>query len=144
MFQGGLGGHVYSMCRLGVVWKVEAPDAAIAFSQRGAFIDAIRNHDGPRTDEDAARSIYAELLGNVMRHGKSPVSVWLECCGPRLQFHLVESGQGFTRKPALPNAHQEGGRGLFLVSTLASELTIEGEPPGTHIVATLPAQDENP
>jgi anti-sigma regulatory factor (Ser/Thr protein kinase) len=125
------------MCNMGLLWRIDALDAGIAFQARGAFLGVLKGHLGWSLDVDAANVVFTELLGNVLRHGKSPVSIWLECGDDAVKLHVRESGTGFSTKPALPEALSIGGRGLFLASTSANRLEIEGEPRGTHIVATL-------
>jgi anti-sigma regulatory factor (Ser/Thr protein kinase) len=125
------------MCGRGVLWKVDAPDAEIALDEREAFLAVIRSHSGWPLDLEAARSVFTELLTNVFEHGKSPVSVWLDCSDDSVKLYIRESGRGFSARPALPEAWTEGGRGLFLASKFASDLDIKGRPRGTHVVATL-------
>lgn len=126
------------MCREGLLWKFDAPDAATALRQRMPMVEALRQHAGWAVDEYTAKVTFTELLTNVLRHGKSPVSVWLYCADDAVQLHVLESGGGFQTEPCLPCPESEGGRGLYLVSKMASDLTIEGDPRGTHIIATLP------
>ena len=98
---------------------------------------ALSSHVGWPLDEDAAAHVFTELLGNVIRHGESPVSLSLQCDGTSVKFRITESGRGFDQPIGLPPLSSEHGRGLFLVSQLADELSVAGDPHGTIIVATL-------
>jgi len=124
------------MCGLGLLWKIDAANAKAALSLRDEFLETIGRHAGWRVDVDAAWIVFTEILTNVLRHGQSPVSVWLDCTGA-VRLHVLESGPGFNNVPAAPKPDDKGGRGLFLASKMSAGLEIKGEPRGTLIVATL-------
>jgi signal transduction histidine kinase len=105
------------------------------------MVESLRRHVGWEVDEHAAKVTFTELLANVLRHGKSPLSVWLQCEHGAVKLHVLESGNGFKCEPHLSNPTSESGRGLYLVSKMTSELKIEGNPRGTHIIATLPRKN---
>lgn len=122
-----------------MLWSVGAGEATAVLNERDVFIEVVRSHVGWKVDVVFAKLIFTELLANVIRHGEHPVSVWLECSDGAVKLHILESGRGFAASPRLPsNPLSESGRGLFLVSEFAIALSIQGDPRGTHIVATLP------
>ena len=130
--------NLIAMCGLGVLWKQDAFKAETVLKQRNAFLETVRAHEGWSLDEEAAKTIFTELLTNVMRHSHSPVSVWLACRDGECKLHVLEFGPGFENEPKLPHDLAQGGRGLFLASAYSDELRIDGDPRGTYIIASLP------
>jgi anti-sigma regulatory factor (Ser/Thr protein kinase) len=84
--------------------------------------------------------IFSELVGNAVRHAPGPLSISLELRAHEIVLHVIDKGPGFEYEPSLPSSiWAEGGRGLFLVSTLARAVEVERLPGlGTHVAATLP------
>lgn len=132
------------MCESGLLWKFDAPDAATALGARESMLATLREHRDWEVDQEAAKSAYTELLSNVLRYGGCPVEVWLFCQDDEVKLHVLEFGLGFDEEPRLPSPMSEHGRGLFLVSHLAADLRINGDPRGTHIIATLPRKEQSP
>lgn len=86
--------------------------------------------------------IFAELVGNAVRHAPGALSVSLEFRGEEAVLHVIDKGPGFHYDPALPQTlWAESGRGLFLVSRLAREVRVDRLPgPGSHVAVTLPVR----
>ena len=122
-------------------WQFEAADARAAFAMRAEYFAKLRE-SGIVEEDDLTMCglIFAELVGNAVRHAPGALSVSLEFRGNNIVLHVIDKGAGFTYEPSLPaNIWSEGGRGLFLVSTLARAVTVERLPGlGTHVAATLP------
>ncbi len=84
--------------------------------------------------------IFAELVGNAVRHAPGELSSSLEVRDGNVVLHVIDKGPGFEFEPTLPsNLWAEGGRGLYLVSKLARDVRVERLAGlGSHIVVTLP------
>lgn len=124
-------------------WQFEAEDARAAYSMRDQFfgkLSAVANLD----QESMAYCgvIFAELIGNAVRHAPGPLSVSFELRGRDLILHVVDKGHGFLYQPSLPaDVWSEDGRGLYLVSQLARHVEVERIPGlGSHVTVTLPVR----
>jgi serine phosphatase RsbU (regulator of sigma subunit)/anti-sigma regulatory factor (Ser/Thr protein kinase) len=90
---------------------------------------------------DAILLVTSELVTNGLRHGEPPVQLTLDRRGARVRLTVTDGGSKIPR-PRLAGPDATGGRGLFLVSALASAWKIEphigdrgGEGPGTSVWA---------
>jgi anti-sigma regulatory factor (Ser/Thr protein kinase) len=122
-------------------WQFEAADARAAYTMRDDFFRRLREVCAPDDDGLATCGlIFAELIGNAVRHAPGPLSISLEFRNDAAVLHVIDKGPGFTYQPALPeNVWAEGGRGLFLVSSLAREVHVERLAGlGSHVIVTLP------
>lgn len=124
-----------------VRWQFEAEDARAAYTMRDEYFQALTQAGVVEEDDlSICGLIFAELVGNAVRHAPGPLSVSVEFRGPEILLHVIDKGPGFTYEPALPESlWSEGGRGLFLVSMLARAVNVERLAGlGTHVTATLP------
>jgi anti-sigma regulatory factor (Ser/Thr protein kinase) len=75
--------------------------------------------------------IFAELMGNLVRYAPGIVEAILETRPARFVLHVLDKGPGFQFLPRLPSdLYSQSGRGLFVISNLASEFTVEHRPGG--------------
>lgn len=127
------------MCGFGVLWQYQSQDALDALDQRNNLLQAVREHIGWLVDELAARFIFTELVTNVAVHAPGAVKISLECDGENVTLKVADRGHGFAYDPKLPaDIFALGGRGGFLVSQFASEVSVEKSPGGgTNVVAKL-------
>jgi serine phosphatase RsbU (regulator of sigma subunit)/anti-sigma regulatory factor (Ser/Thr protein kinase) len=122
-------------------WQFEAADVRSAYAMRDQFFQSLLRLCEP---DDAALVncgvIFAELMGNAVRHAPGPLSVSLELRDGSPVLHVIDRGPGFTFVPTLPaNVWSESGRGLFLISQLARRVEVERLPGlGSHVIVTLP------
>lgn len=122
-------------------WQFEAADARSAYTFREEYFESLLRLCGASEDDLATCGlIYAELIGNAVRHAPGPLSVTMEIRGGDVILHVIDKGPGFTYDPHLPaNVWAESGRGLFLINALAYEARAERIPGrGSHITVTLP------
>jgi serine phosphatase RsbU (regulator of sigma subunit)/anti-sigma regulatory factor (Ser/Thr protein kinase) len=78
-----------------------------------------------------AELIFAELMGNALRHAPGTVELILEAHEDRVALHLLDKGPGFQFSPRLPSdLYSEFGRGLFLIACFATEFSVERRPGG--------------
>jgi PAS domain S-box-containing protein len=99
---------------------------------------------GATADEiNDAELIFAELLGNVVRHAGGPVEIVLDTCGRFPVLSVLDRGPGFrTSRLSAPDTLSESGRGLFIVRSLAVDLNARHRPGGgTHLRAVLYTDD---
>ncbi|HET9096878.1 MAG TPA: SpoIIE family protein phosphatase [Candidatus Baltobacteraceae bacterium] len=127
-------------------WQFEAADARAAYALREEYFRTLK--DAGVCDEEYLSTcglIFAELIGNAVRHAPGALSVSLEMREDEIVLHVIDDGPGFTYEPSLPsNIWAEGGRGLFLVSALARAVRVERLPGlGSHVMATLPVRVHN-
>ncbi|MBV8434682.1 MAG: SpoIIE family protein phosphatase [Candidatus Eremiobacteraeota bacterium] len=132
---------VVDLARSKLRWEFEASDARTAYSLRDDYFGSLRRMC--KIDDDDATTcgvIFAELVGNAVRHAPGPLNVSLEFPNGEAVLHVIDKGPGFDYQPALPeNLWSESGRGLFLVSALARRVEVERIPGGgSHIIVTLP------
>ncbi|HEY9179945.1 MAG TPA: SpoIIE family protein phosphatase [Candidatus Baltobacteraceae bacterium] len=128
-------------------WQFQAADARAAYTMRDEYHRMLA--DVCERDEEALATcslIFAELVGNAVRYAPGPLSVSLERRAKDVVLHVIDKGPGFTYEPSLPaSLWAEGGRGLFLVSTLARKVCVERLTGlGTHVAVTLPIDCKAP
>ena len=122
-------------------WQFEAEDARAAYTMRDEYFKALsRVCKIDQEDASACNLIFAELIGNAVRHAPGPIGVSLEFCGREAVLHVIDKGRGFTYEPTLPpSVWAESGRGLYLISMLARNVRVERLPGlGSHVTVTLP------
>jgi len=122
-------------------WQFEAADARSAYAMREEFFRSLLRYCAADDEELATCGvIFSELIGNAVRHAPGPLSVSLEVRDDGLRLHVIDKGPGFTYDPKLPaSLWAESGRGLYLVSKLAYDATVERIPGiGSHVIVTLP------
>ena len=81
-----------------------------------------------------------ELLANAVEHAPGPVHVELAWRGDEPVLTVRDNGRGFQPRARLPDdVFSESGRGLFLISAFARDVTsstrLEG---GTDVCVVLP------
>lgn len=128
------------MCAHGVLWSYKTQNASIALAEREHLVEVLRQHSGWSVDEVAARVVFTELVGNVIRHAPGPIDITLECDGKSVRLNVGDKGPGFALNAKLPeNMLMEGGRGLFIVSCFATHVQVEkNNTAGAKVVANLP------
>jgi serine/threonine-protein kinase RsbW len=123
-------------------WRFEVTDSDAAQRARGACIARLRGAGLSDADVFSAELVFGELLGNVVRYALGPVEVILDVSGEAAVLHVADDGRGFEFRPRLPaDLLSERGRGLFLVTAFAEELTVERRRGGgSHARAVLRGQ----
>ena len=122
-------------------WEFEASDARAAYVMREEFSQRVSSLCNASEDDiQTCNLIFAELIGNAVRHAPGSLSISIETTGSDAILHVIDVGPGFDYEPALPaDLWSESGRGLFLVSALAKRVQVERIPGrGSHIAVTLP------
>ncbi len=106
-------------------WSFRAHDAETAMRTRRQ-IGSLLQQFGAASDEAAdAELIFGELIGNIVRHTDGDVEAALDLTGDAPVLHVLDRGPGFTFFARLPKDHMsESGRGLFIASMLARDLSV--------------------
>ena len=130
----------------GAHWTFDAKDALTARFVRGAIAQTLRRHGARDEDVRNAELLFSELVGNVVRHADGDVEVALDVTGTQPVLHVLDRGAGFTFRTRLPNDPlSESGRGLYIVATLASELSVlPRKDGGSHARAVLSFETREP
>ncbi|MEA2786400.1 MAG: hypothetical protein QOF71_2504 [Candidatus Eremiobacteraeota bacterium] len=121
------------------VWSFDSTDAHAAGRTRREYTDRLRAF-GLTDDETAsAELVFGELVGNVVRYAPGSITAMLDVTCPAPVLHVLDDGRGFEFRPRLPvDLLSERGRGLFLVTAFAEELSVERRRGGgSHARAVL-------
>jgi anti-sigma regulatory factor (Ser/Thr protein kinase) len=136
---------VANFARNSLRWQFQAADVRSAYAMREDFFRSLLTLCEPDDQQiTTCGVIFAELIGNAVRHAPGPLSVSLERRHGELALHLIDNGPGFDYAPVLPNnIWSETGRGLYLISKLARGVEVERLPGlGSHVIVTLPVTCE--
>jgi PAS domain S-box-containing protein len=117
-------------------WTFEASDALRAQPARASFERWLAEE--AEGDLYGSVLVFGELVGNVVRHAPGPIEMRAEWRDDELVLHVFDAGPGFQLRRTVPDTSSEGGRGLFIVSTLANDVTVASTPRGTRISVRLP------
>jgi anti-sigma regulatory factor (Ser/Thr protein kinase) len=126
------------MCQGTILWESHASTAVEVLKERAVFLSVIRTHSGWDLDEDSARLIFTEIVGNAIRHAQDPTRARLVCNGSVVELCVTDSGSGFRTIPSPPSPTSQGGRGLFLVSAYADAVHFNRGNDRFSITARLP------
>ncbi|WP_084671259.1 GAF domain-containing protein [Sporichthya polymorpha] len=120
-------------------WVVDTADPHQVRAAQRALCDLLRRADGEDDDLDAAQLILSELVGNVVAHAPGPAVIELDWQPAHPTLTIADSGAGFVAVPTLPaDPLAEGGRGMFIVNSLAQDVRIHSNGSGTRIEVDLP------
>lgn len=128
-------------------WRLDAGDPRAAFAVKSDFLNALAGlvPGISRDDLQSCELIFAELIGNCVRHAPGALSLALEYDG-EAHLHVIDEGPGFDYDPKLPiDIWSETGRGLFLITMLSESVEVKPLPGrGSHISVVLPIHSEAP
>ncbi len=107
---------------------------------RHDFRSYLERHGREGGDVDEAELVFAEVVGNAVRHAGGPVWISLSWRGPNPDLTVRDLGPGFdTGQLDPPPPTAESGRGLLIVSHLATRLEAHARAQaGTSVTVTLP------
>lgn len=110
------------------LWFVVAPRAA---ATARAALEVLSEHISTSRLHDA-RLLVTELMTNSIRHSgagrESSIALALRLQPDRLSVAISDPGPGFRPQVAEPDLEQEGGRGLFIVDSLADRWGVGDSP----------------
>ncbi len=123
-------------------WRFASPDERAAGAARHAYAQRLRQLGIPEDEVVSGELIFGELVGNAYRYAPGEVEVVLDVSAAAPVLHVFDTGEGFEYRPRLPSdLLAERGRGLFLVTALAEEVSAElRRPSGSHVRVVLAAR----
>lgn len=108
-----------------------APTVGAAAAARGVVRDLLRG--AGHTDlVEVACLLTSELVANAVTHSGAPVELVVDLDELRLVVEVVD-GTGDLPEPCDARPHDEHGRGLAMVSSLADEWGVEPTPEGKSV-----------
>ena len=119
-------------------WLIPLDFASVARTRHEfrKWLERCVGNDQPLTEYEL---VFGELVTNAVRYGRAPINVEVECSEHRLKIRVEDWGGCFEIakvRPVQPLA--EGGRGLEIVKTLASNVTVDdGANHPCVVVATM-------
>jgi anti-sigma regulatory factor (Ser/Thr protein kinase) len=121
------------------VWGFDSGDAQDAGRTRREYVERLRAVGLTDDETSSAELVFGELVGNVVRYAPGSITAILDVSGPAPVLHVIDDGRGFEFRPRLPvDLLSERGRGLFLVTAFAEELSVERRRGGgSHARAVL-------
>ncbi len=128
-------------------WMFVTNDPTATLDLRATFRAYLELFATPDSDVPAAELIFGELLGNVVRYARGPVSFHLDWHAVQPTLLVTDEGPGFRGAPsgALDDLNAEGGRGLALVRALAVEMAAGNcSERGAYVRAVLPVRRLKP
>jgi len=128
-------------------WHFVSDDAVNASDARFAFVAHLSRRNIDPDLIARAELVFGELVANVVRHAPGPIEIELTWQDTLPLLAVRDRGPRFDfDKPTLPeNAFAEGGRGLFLIASLASMPLISPRPGGgNEVVVPLPTTESEP
>ena len=125
--------------RRAAVWSFTAADGERSRRIRQDYVARLETVGLTPDELSDAELVFGELIGNVVRYAPGPITAMLDISGPAPVLHVVDEGRGFEFRPRLPaDLLSERGRGLFLVTAFAEELSVERRRGGgSHARAVL-------
>ena len=101
-------------------------DVTVAHYARKLFVLYLQGQVQPESDLFAVELVFGELIGNVARHAPGPVEVHVLWEGEGARLEVWDHGPGYEMQVALPeDTMDQTHRGLFIVASLASGLSVE-------------------
>jgi anti-sigma regulatory factor (Ser/Thr protein kinase) len=83
--------------------------------------------------------VVSELVTNAVEHASSSCAVVVNRSGGGVRIEVRDQGAG-TPNPQPPSATAESGRGLMIVSALATAWGVDSEPPTKTVWVELSAR----
>jgi anti-sigma regulatory factor (Ser/Thr protein kinase) len=112
-------------------WRFDPRWADVAQRARQELLGEMAAGGFSEAERFFAEVIFSELVANLVRYAEGIAELILERRGCDLILHTIDKGPGFYFSPRLPSdLFSERGRGLFVISQLAKEFTVEHRPGG--------------
>lgn len=124
-------------------WYLDGRDRDAISHLRREIAAYLARHGARGGDVAGAELAVSELLTNVGRHAPGPAWVHLDWSGVRPRIDVHDLGPGFEPDPRLPDDRMQssGGRGLYVVSNVASWLSVRAKQAGgAKVSAELPVE----
>ncbi len=108
-------------------WLLRPSDTAAVPAVRHGIMDLLRQQAASESDLWSAEIIVAEVLSNAVTHTSGPAFVSLRWEGDHPVLSVWGDGPGPALVPAPsepPDVLADGGRGLYLVASLALDVSV--------------------
>ena len=124
-----------------MVWSFRSGNAHEALTRCQQFLSALKDEAALPVDTFASSLIYSELVTNVVHHAPGAIEISVEMHDDDAVLTVADEGPGFPLAPSLPSDPlADRGRGLYLVSKFAKNVTAGRDEHGHHYVkAVLPS-----
>ena len=104
---------------------------ASAREARG-FVERTLRSWGREEITDTAALLTSELVGNVVRHGRTDMLVALKLRLDRVTVEVTDQSADLV-EPRAPSAESTSGRGLYLVESLSERWGVQPQRPGKSV-----------
>lgn len=122
-------------------WSFSASDFARLRAVRRDTLDILRRFGEPASDFESCAVVVSELMSNAALHGPGgEIRVTLDWSATTPSFAVSDAGRGFVPAIGLPPPNREGGRGLYLVKTLAATPHVSVDDGGCTVSVRLPVK----
>jgi anti-sigma regulatory factor (Ser/Thr protein kinase) len=123
-------------------WRLQAVCGSEALAARGSFVEFLQDLGMRRSECHCAEMVFGELVGNAVRHAPGPIdiSAHRETHGP-VVLEICDTGPYFKLSCRPPQPESESGRGLYIVSLLATDVWSENTGCGNRVTAILHMTD---
>jgi anti-sigma regulatory factor (Ser/Thr protein kinase) len=121
-------------------WRFHSSDAQTARTSRHELTKFIHAHAADMESVYVAELIFGEILANTVEHAPGLVLIRIDWSDELPVATIRDSGPGLRNIIArLPEALDDGGRGLFLIKALAADVSIDQtSDAGTELRVVLP------
>ena len=124
-------------------WNLKERDLEGVSAARRDFTEYLKACSDERATPDygAAAIIFGELVGNAVKYGREPISVWVEPGASHALLHVRDCGSCFELKRLrVAETGAIGGRGVTIVAALARSLTVRVLDKECCVTAELPVR----
>lgn len=119
-------------------WTLDAREESAARRFKRALLWHLRDIATDGSDFCGVELIVSELIGNVARHAPGEAEITLVYNDGSAILHVSDTGNAFQPRDAMPDLYAEGGRGLFLVRSVARDMKVERTTSGNRVTVVLP------
>lgn len=118
---------------------MKSRDLATAGAKRASFRTLLEREFAVR-DVTPHELVFGELVTNALRYGRDPMSVAVDVDGRTVRISVEDSGRCFDLDDTLEaEPSTSGGRGLKIVRSISTSLTVECTPTlGCRVTAVVP------
>ncbi|MGH7737341.1 MAG: ATP-binding SpoIIE family protein phosphatase [Candidatus Tyrphobacter sp.] len=124
--------------RPGATWQLDAKNEVQAHRVRRALLWRLEEAMPTTCDLAACEVIVGELISNVVRHTPGRAEITLEWDERGAILAVSDRGDAFALRDGPPDPLAEGGRGLWLVRTLARHFELARAADGNRVRVLLP------
>lgn len=124
-------------------WRFHSSDAYTAHTSRQEIVRYLRHMAADPDQVFTGELVLGEILANTVEHAPGLVEINIDWTGEKPIVTVRDTGPGLkSLRSQLPkDAMDEGGRGIFLIKSLAENVTVKPSPGyGTELRVILPVR----